>query len=99
MIEKFLLILTSLKFSEPPGGATPTPSPAPSPAHASSGQMNTFSHPDSDDPIAQTIYRMIEPEDKVHIMLVHTSLIVLLCTHYLLYTPACMGEHTLVVSR
>lgn len=27
--------------------------------------MNEFTHPDTDDPIAQTIYRMFEPEDKV----------------------------------
>ena len=53
-------------FIEPPAGASQ--SPAPSPAHmslASSNKMNVFTHPDSDDPIAQTIYRMIEPEDKV----------------------------------
>ena len=28
-----------------------------------------FNHPDSDDPIAQTLYKMIEPDDKVSILL------------------------------
>ena len=27
-----------------------------------------FNHPDSDDPIAQTLYKMIEPDDKVRIL-------------------------------
>ena len=31
----------------------------------SSGKLDMFNHPDSDDPIAQTLYKMIEPDDKV----------------------------------
>jgi len=28
-------------------------------------KVDIFNHPDSDDPVAQTLFKMIEPEDKV----------------------------------
>ena len=37
----------------------------PVPSYPSCAKMDVFNHPDSDDPVAQTLYRMIEPDDKV----------------------------------
>ena len=44
------------------GGAPPPP------VIPSSNKLDVFNHPDSDDPVAQTLYRMIEPDDKVRIL-------------------------------
>ena len=40
--------------------------PTPSPGHiSSSNQLDAFNQFDSDNPVAQTLYRLIEPDDKV----------------------------------
>ncbi len=36
-------------------------------SYPSSAKLDVFNHPDSDDPVAQTLYKMIEPDDKVRI--------------------------------
>ena len=35
----------------------------------SSNKLEVFNHPDSDDPVAQTLYKMIEPDDKVILLI------------------------------
>ena len=37
-------------------------------AASNSSKFDVFNHPDSDDPVAQTLYKMIEPDDKVGIL-------------------------------
>ncbi len=62
--------------SLPPPSLPPPPSPLPSlPDYT---KVDLFNSPDSDDPVAQTMYKMIEPDDKVsNLLVIHCILLVI----------------------
>ena len=61
-----LLLFYTYKHS----GAENVQVPAPIATLSTPAKLDIFNHPDSDDPIAQTLFKMIEPDDRVRLIYV-----------------------------